>query len=175
MTKALDITRQVTVARRQRGLTQSALASQIGCRQSAISMYERGHAKALAQSKVDAVLDFLEIEKPTTSAEESASAKSAGAPRYCPVFDCPSNSPYTVQDVLLCTPRPQPSSTGRHCAFCGELLERACPECGTAVNSGACCMQCGTPYVAAPPHLNGGNHTAWADSQRTRLRELGLG
>jgi len=177
----LEIARLITVARRQRGLTQSELARQAGCRQSAVSMFERGHANALARPKIEALLKFLEIELPVADDHaEAGSAVAAAADgtapcSYCPVFDCPSNIPFTVQGTLLIKPQVRPDANARHCAFCGDLLERACPECGKAVKDGACCTQCGTPYISTPPRLAGDNPAAWADTQRTRLRELGIG
>ena len=180
MSDQLDITRQVTVARRQRGLTQSELAREVGCRQSAISMFERGHANALARPKIEALLKRLELEMPSGSDDASAGpetlTQSDGAIRhlYCPVFDCPSNVPFTVQDTLLIKPQVQPAANAKHCAFCGELLENACPECGAPASGGACCTQCGTPYISTPPRLTDENPSAWADAQRARLRELGI-
>ena len=38
---------------------------------------------------------------------------------------------------------------GKYCAMCGELLERACPNCGAPVHAGAICSLCGQPYVVA--------------------------
>lgn len=174
----LEIARLITAARRRRGLTQSELARQAGCRQSAVSMFERGHANALARPTIDALLKLLEIELPAadshTASSPAALPSSTTAHRYCPVFDCPSNVPFTVQGALLIKPQTQPAANARHCAFCGELLENACPECGAAVSGGACCAQCGSPYISTPPHLTGDNPAAWADSHRSRLRELGL-
>ncbi len=175
-----EIARLITAARRHRGMTQSELARQAGCRQSAVSMFERGHVNALARPKIEALLKLLEIELPVADdhaeAGSAVAAPAAGtAPYgYCPVFDCPSNIPFTVQGTLLIKPQVRPDANARHCAFCGELLERACPECGEAIKDGACCTQCGTPYISTPPDIVGGDPVAWADTQRTHLRELGL-
>jgi len=175
-----EIARLITDARRRQGLTQSELARRAGCRQSAVSMFERGHENALARPTIDVLTKLLEIQLPGPDVEPDAQpAKAEPLPgetsrRYCPVFDCPSNVPFAVQGTLLIKPRVQPAQTARHCAFCGELLEDQCPECGTAANSGACCAQCGSPYISTPPGLAGGDSVAWADTQRTRLRELGL-
>jgi len=177
----LEIARLITAARRQRGMTQSELARQAGCRQSAVSMFESGHANALARPKIDALLKLLEIERPAAD-EASGESPAVSVPlpdketgRYCPVFDCPSNIPFTVRDTLLIKPQIPPAANARHCAFCGELLESACPECDAPVNSGACCTQCGTAYISHPPPLAGEHPAAWAETQRTRLRELGIG
>ncbi len=176
----LEIAKLITAARRRLGLTQSELARQAGCRQSAVSMFESGHANALARPKIEALLKRLEIDLPVAddhgeaasavTAPESGTAPSA----YCPVYDCPSNVPFTVKGTLLIKPQVRPDANARHCAFCGELLERICPECGDAAKDGACCTQCGSPYISTPPSLAGENPAIWADSQRTRLRELGV-
>lgn len=177
----LEIARLITTARRRQGLTQSELARQAGCRQSAVSMFERGHANALARPTIETLLKLLAIELPASDSDASTAAAAAkpfsrtATHRYCPVFDCPSNVPFTVQGTLLVKPQAQPAANARHCAFCGELLESACPECGAAVNSGACCAQCGSPYISTPPGIVDENPTVWADSQRARLRELGMG
>ncbi len=176
----LEIARLITAARRHRGLTQSELARQVGCRQSAVSMFESGHANALARPKIDALLKLLEIEVPADAGDASAGPATLTQTAanichlYCPVFDCPSNVPFTVQGTLLIKPQPLPAANARHCAFCGELLENACPECGAPATGGACCTQCGSPYITFPPHLTGADANAWADTQRSRLREIGL-
>lgn len=178
MTDHQEIARLITIARRRRGLTQSELARQADCKQSAVSMFERGHANALARPKIDTLLKLLDIERPAEDAQTETPAAeppvNMDALRYCPVFDCPSNIPFTVQKALLIKPLIRPPANARHCAFCGELLESACPECGTVVNIGTCCAQCGSPYISIPPQLGGDNPAAWADTQRARLRELGL-
>lgn len=179
MNDAPNIAHLISEARRRRGLTQSELARQIDCKQSAISMFECGHENALARPKVDAALKLLGLERP----RETEHASPAGIPstpfsghRYCPVYDCPSNIPFTVQSTLRVKPLPQaqPSIHAKHCAFCGELLENKCPECGCAVNPGACCIQCGAPYISIPPSTDEGRIMAWVEAQHARLQSLGL-
>jgi DNA-binding XRE family transcriptional regulator len=175
----LEIARLISAARRRLGLTQSELARKANCRQSAVSMFERGHANALARPKIDLLLNLLEIELPADDrdmappAAEQSAAK-ATSPRYCPVFDCPSNVPFVVLGTLLLKPQIQPAYSARHCAFCGELLEDKCPECGASANSGACCSQCGSPYISTPPELAADSPSTWAANQRARLMEIGL-
>lgn len=180
ITEISNLARLITDARRKRGITQSELAQQVGCKQSAVSMLERGHESALAWPKVEAILKHLGIDIPkvTENASMPVTHSSTERPRlrYCPIYDCPSNIPFTVQQVLLIKPNPsvQPATGDKHCTYCGELLEQQCPECGSAVNNGACCAQCGTPYISIPPQNAADNPTAWADAQRTRLNALGL-
>lgn len=178
MTSLTKIAQLITEARRRQGMTQSALAHQIGCKQSAISMFERGHENALAHSKVEAVAKLLGIDALTLPDNVTALPVNASSPplRYCPVFDCPSNIPFTVQNKLLISPNPNLSSNSeKHCIFCGELLELACPECGETINSGACCALCGTPYISVPPdESNTAPIVAWVEAQQQRLRTLGI-
>lgn len=180
MTDHSNIAQLISRARRQLGLTQSELARQVGCRQSAVSMFERGHLTALARPTIKAILVALKLDAALADAPPNAplpdnATESTTLLAYCPVFDCPSNIPFTVQGTLMLKPSTSPSATARHCAYCGELLERMCPECGIPINDGACCNQCGTPYICPPPELGGPETTlAWADRQRGRLRELGI-
>ncbi|HAS82175.1 MAG TPA: hypothetical protein DCS43_05745 [Verrucomicrobia bacterium] len=165
---------QVIEARRRKGVTQSELAHQIDCKQSAISMFERGHANALAQPKIEAALEFLGIPATAIIVPLPTGELEKGSPtrRYCPVFDCPSNIPFSVQGALLVQPNPlaQPTHAGRYCAHCGELLESQCPECAAPLNPGACCVCCGTAYVNIPPNID----KTWIDTQHLRLRAIGL-
>ena len=50
-----EFCRNVKSARREAGLTQSALAAEIGCKQSALSMFEQGDGTKLS----DAVIEKL--------------------------------------------------------------------------------------------------------------------
>jgi transcriptional regulator with XRE-family HTH domain len=177
MTNLPDIAHRIAEARRARGFTQSALARQADCKQSAISMFERGHESALAQSKVETILKLLGIEAPdpTTPAAPSPEPLTPHPLRYCPVFDCPSNIPFIVQNKLLLSPSQRlPTVDDKHCPFCGELLENECPDCGAAVNHGACCTRCGTPYISTPPDNPGTSMVEWMETQHLRLRSLGI-
>ena len=165
---------RITAARRRLGLTQSELARRVGCRQSAVSMLERGNGHALARPKVEALLAALDLETALPSEEASGDSPARGH-RYCPVYDCPSNLPFAVKDTPMALPDPRlrPEPGGRHCALCGELLEDRCPECGADINRGACCRQCGTPYVTVPADAaGGGSPHAWAAARLAFLRDL---
>jgi len=162
--------RQLAQARRAKSLTQSALAEAVGCKQSAISMLESGQAEKIAQETVGKIAALLGV-KPEGAGAEPADA--GGAPAvgrgYCPSAACASNVPYVTAGELLFWPRPQPAAAShRHCAYCGELLEHRCPNCGAPVTEGACCRACGAARVAntLPP---GTDPAAWAAQ---RCREL---
>ena len=138
-------------ARRRKGLTQTELAHQDDCSQSAISMFESGRADALAAEKLDGIADILGIER----RQWQTAATSPVVPevlKYCPLDSCPGNVPYLVGNELGFWPTltPAPDTERSYCPFCGELLETRCPAaaCRTAVAAGAFCRRCGHRYVA---------------------------
>ncbi len=147
-----DWARRLRAARRAQGISQSDLAREVGCRQSAISMMERGHSAALSQAMLERIRERLGL-TPDASAPDAAN----GAPpspglAYCPNPDCPSNLPVSVGDTVTFWPSAQPGS-GRYCGLCGEVLSYHCsnPLCRSPSRTSACCMNCGTPWVTAPP------------------------
>ena len=180
--KVMELYRELAKARRSKGLTQSELARLAECKQSAVSMMERGRGDALSRQKLAAVAEVLGVDAARyleeASPDEGVAAPTvAGNSGICPVFDCPSNIPYIVNGRMLVLPRSGSAGSGRHCAYCGELLERQCPECGAAVAAGrACCGECGEPYVAVPesPEAGSSNWAEWSDRQRARLAEIGI-
>ena len=169
-------------ARKQRGLSQSALAEAVGCKQSAVSAFENGDATKLSEELVKRLAKLLEV-----SLEVPPARKADGGERvvlsppnmgmvvrgFCPDANCPSNIPYMVGDRLVFHPvltKASPGGGGR-CACCGEVLEMRCPACGAPLNDGACCGVCGSAYVTAtlPPGLDAAE---WARSRRAELSAL---
>lgn len=141
----------------QAGLTQSELARQAGCKQSAISMFEAGRMDALAKEKIASIAEHLGITGDIRSTL-TIPARSESPERlyFCPVDACPSNIPYVVRDRLCLRPiflRPRGNEEGPvRCPWCGELLESRCPapNCGAPiVAKNSFCPQCGTPYVTS--------------------------
>lgn len=169
--------RRLRDARRARGMTQSELADQAGCKQSAVSMLESGRLEALARPTVARIAALLGVE---LGAELAAEAPAGGAPAAlaapppgracCPNGACPSNVPFVVAGEVIFWPRRQPTAGGRHCAYCGEVLERLCRHCGAPVSEGACCPACGTPRVPAPPAA-GDDPEGWAEARRRQIAE----
>ena len=53
--------RQLAKARREKGMTQSALAEAVGCKQSAISMLESGQSAKIAQETVTRIAALLGV------------------------------------------------------------------------------------------------------------------
>ncbi len=144
---------QIREARQQRHLSQSALARKVGCKQSALSMFEGGRQTALNAQVIGKLCAELGLLPP--NAQELAVARGVGerseqVRSFCPNPECPSNLPMTVGGRHLLVPRGHMLSEGEcHCAWCGEVLERACPECGAAINEGAFCSHCGSAYLVS--------------------------
>ncbi len=172
---SITFCRQLARARREKGMTQSSLAQAVGCKQSAISMLESGQPEKLSQEAVAKIASLLGVALEAPSSPPSAlrppSPAAGPAPVYCPDAACPSNVPYAVGGELLFWPRPQPAAAGgKHCGYCGEVLERQCPHCGAAVTEGACCHTCGGAKVTntLPPETD---HEAWAARRRREIAE----
>lgn len=153
-----EICRKAKEARRAAGLSQSVLASEVGCKQSALSMFEQGDGTKLNDEVIGKILKKFSIELPKKDAgSDAAPVPSVPPPRsfaphtaFCPNPHCPSHVSYEVDGRVLLSPNRvrQDPVGGRFCAVCGELLERRCPNCGSPVHDGAICSVCGDPYVA---------------------------
>ncbi len=166
-------------ARREKGITQSALAAAVECKQSAISMLEAGHSDKIAHDTVVKIAETLGIAMPSATTlpvfDVAPMAPMAPVRLYCPNAHCFSNVPYISGETLLFWPRPQPTNSGllpRHCANCGELLERYCPRCKAAAPaSGSCCTACGEALVAntLPPEVD---LHVWSLQRRREIAEL---
>lgn len=169
-----DFCRKVAAARREQGLTQSALAKAAGCAQSAISMFESGHPEKLSMEFVEKIAGILKIpmaEKPRTQIPELPPAFSLQK-GYCPNPACLSNIPYIINDELFVWPELILLTDNiKYCVTCGEVLERRCPGCERPVTAeGACCASCGHPRVLAtlPP---GVSSELWVIGRRDEIRQ----
>jgi len=158
-----DICRKFKEARRAAKLGQIELAAEIGCKQSALSMFENGNGTKLSDSAVEKLSKKFGIELKETEKEEAAapvanldfSAAKAFHPAaplrgFCPNPNCPSNRAYQVEGRTFLRPERQEADPvgGRYCAICGEVLVKRCPNCGAPVHDGAICSLCGDPYLA---------------------------
>ncbi|MFO7936744.1 MAG: helix-turn-helix domain-containing protein [Kiritimatiellia bacterium] len=172
----IDFCRKVAKTRRTKGLTQSALARNAGCKQSAISMFESGHPEKLSMESVRKVAEILDItldeEKDETVADDNKDLFSRKA--YCPNAACLSNIPYMINGELIIWPKVSNfSNASRYCKVCGEVLEFRCPECGRDVGEGAFCEGCGRARITAvsTEDMAPGE---WVKRRRAEIREVQL-
>lgn len=165
--------------RRDKGISQVALAAEIGCKQPALSAFEAGDGTKLSDEAVTRLSEMFDIPIEQPSEKEGLPPPAAvpvegNVNGFCPNFLCPSNVPYVVDGRLLLRPSrliSAPVSSARRCAACGEVLEFACPVCGAPLNDGACCCVCGQPYVTATLSSST-DPVAWASSRRAEISTL---
>ena len=172
-------------ARRAKGFRQTELAAQIGCTQSALSMFEGGQPTKLSDETVKKLSELLGVplvdQEKVAEASREAQVASVEIPvvhGFCPNCQCPSNVPYVVSGRLFFRPSRNIAAPtgGKRCTLCGEVLEMRCPVCGAPLNDGACCAVCGSNYVT-PVVPDGIDVSAYAQARRAeiiQLRELGL-
>jgi len=161
--------RRLREARRAKGVTQAELARRAGCQQSAISMMESGRSTALGRETLARIAAELGVEVPEPGAAPATADAAPGVP-FCPEPGCPSNVPYVVGGEMLLWPRPQPLAGGTHCAFCGEILVRACGRCQAPAAAGACCRLCGAAFVPPPAAMEADAET-WASARLRAIAE----
>ena len=149
-----EFCRKAKAARKEAGLSQSELASEIGCKQSALSMFEQGDGTKLSDEVIEKIAKKFSLS--ITSPEANQAVRpvppvSSSVRGFCPNPHCPSNHEYYVEEIRLFRPDREAADPvgGRYCALCGEVLERRCPNCGAPVHSGAVCSFCGQPYISA--------------------------
>ena len=169
---------RAAAARRAAGLSQSALARELGCNQSAISMFESGNPTKLSSSIVQALAARLGIALDGAGAARAEDVRDAAAPAvlvraFCPDCSCISNIPYVCRDGIFYRPAAIFAARGSQmrCADCGEVLETACPACGAPVNEGACCAACGRQYVIPQP-VQVRDAAAWAAARRAEIEAV---
>ena len=149
-----EFCRKIKEARREAKISQEELAAEVGCKQSAISMFEKGDGTKLNDECIIKLSKKFGIEISTGVEEiEPVPARPlVMSPHtgFCPNPECPSNSRYQVEGRLFARPDRAAADPagGRFCAVCGEVLSRRCPNCGAEVHDGAVCTFCGEPYVA---------------------------
>ena len=154
-----EFCKSVKLARREAGLTQGQLAAEVGCKQSALSMFEQGDGTKLNDEVIEKLakkfnLSFSPSVSPAQPSTPLPLHPSTPPPLHRGVGPnprCPTNKEYFVEEIRLFLPDREAADPvgGKHCAMCGELLERACPNCGAPVHAGAICSLCGQPYISA--------------------------
>lgn len=141
-------------ARRQAKLSQSAVAAEVGCKQSALSMFEQGDGTKLNDAVIEKLaakfgIDLNKVEEAESGAAVEQVVLTVPATGFCPNPHCPSNHAYEVDGRSFFRPDRTVADPvgGKFCAVCGEVLEKKCPNCGASLHEGAVCSHCGEPYV----------------------------
>ena len=152
-----EICQRLRIARKEAKLSQIDVAREIGCKQSALSMFEQGDGTKLNDDAVKKLAEKFGVD---LSSVRSAPKAAVAAPAstmsgvrgvgFCPNPHCPSNHSYEVDGKTHFRPDRVAADPvgGRFCALCGEVLMKSCPNCGAAVHDGGICSICGDPYVA---------------------------
>ena len=149
---------KIKEARRLQGLSQSELAAEVGCKQSALSMFEQGDGTKLNDAVVEKLAKKFGVDLNMTEAPYNRDGCCAEQVRslpsvvgFCPNPQCPTNHLYKVGGRECYRPDRAAADPvgGRFCAMCGEVLEKKCPNCGAAIHDGAFCSLCGASYVSA--------------------------
>ena len=155
---APEICKKIKEARRAAKLSQSVVAAEVGCLQSALSMFEQGDGTKLNDEVIKKLAEKFHVDLTEKPEEKKivvplfaqSSVVLHNVKGFCPNPQCPSNHAYEVDGHTLLLPDRQKADPvgGKFCAFCGEVLEKRCPNCGAPVHDGAICSLCGNPYVA---------------------------
>lgn len=171
----LNLQEALREARREKGITQSELAVELGCRQSAISMFEQGKTTALARKKVVEMAERLGVDIKSFPSVGRSGVDGAMIKKMCPVPDCPSNVAYLAGGRACVMPVfvDAVANEKTRCRFCGEILESRCSNtaCVAPLEDGGFCMRCGSPYVSV--WLKEGEMAEeWVATSRSAVREL---
>lgn len=150
------VCKKIKEARRKAGLSQSQIAKEINCKQSALSMFEQGDGTKLNDEAIERLCAKFSINIEEEANNNETSIKSASlvsikssSKGYCPNPKCPTNRKYEVESKIYYLPDRDSADPvgGKYCAMCGEILEHVCPNCGAPIHHGAICSICGEPYI----------------------------
>ena len=119
-----EFCRKAKVARKDAGLSQSELASEIGCKQSALSMFEQGDGTKLSDEVIEKIAKKFNLSITSGAAQQPAPIVQVAASSvrgFCPNPHCPSNHEYFVEEMRLFRP-------DREAAHHHRALSAACDE-----------------------------------------------
>ena len=149
-----EICLKIKEARRLAKLSQSDVATEVGCKQSALSMFEQGDGTKLNDDVVEKLakkfgVELHPVEKKEESVKSALRYSTGPVIGFCPNPHCPTNVSYEVEGRILLKPNRSAADPvgGKFCAICGEVLEKSCPNCGAPIHEGGICSYCGDPYV----------------------------
>ena len=148
-----EICQKLRDARRAAKLSQSVVASEVGCKQSALSMFEQGDGTKLNDAVIRKLAEKFGVslaDKVPVSESVDVCPVASASRGFCPNPKCPSNAAYEVDGRTFLRPDRTAADPagGKFCALCGEILEKRCPNCGASIHDGSICSFCGEPYVA---------------------------
>ncbi len=132
-------------------------------------MLESGKADAVNRETLGKIAVTLKLDLDGPAVIASGALGVLAERAYCPDAHCPSNVPIVSGEELLFVPQMQSAKACR-CRYCGELLEKLCPECAAPVNAGSACMACGAHYVTDT--LDVVDREAYARERRQALLDL---
>ena len=114
-------------------------------------MFEQGDGTKLNEAVIRKLAEKfgVSLAEAKTESVPVPAPVSVGERGFCPNPHCPSNRSYEVDGRTFLLPDRTAADPvrGRHCALCGEILEKRCPNCGRPVHDGAVCSFCGEPYI----------------------------
>lgn len=161
-------------ARKCAGMSQAGLADRAGCKQSAISMFERGRTDVLAWEKIVRIAEILGTDIRPYAAHMIPTVHDDGRVlKCCTSFGCERNIPRMIADRLIVRPTFLYAADDGD-TFCPECLAKMisrCPNCDRPVKRGNGCSGCGTPYVVCSIPGDASQIATWVTARRREIRE----
>lgn len=161
-------------ARKAAGMSQAELADRVGCKQSAISMFEGGRSDVLAWEKVVRIAEILGTDIRSFAPQMIPVVQDDGRVlKCCTNFDCERNIPRMIGDRLMVRPTflYAQDDADTFCPEClSEMISR-CPSCSHPVKRGNGCSACGTPYVICSIPGDAAQVANWVAARRREIRD----
>ena len=118
-----EICQKLKEARRTAKLSQSVVAAEVGCKQSALSMFEQGDGTKLNEAVIRKLAEKFGVSLAKAESVPVPAPASVGERGFCPNPHCPSNKSYEVDGRTFLLPDRAAADPvrGKHCALCGEI------------------------------------------------------